>query len=60
LRSEFAGTPLLVGSQVISVTFSAGVAEWRPSEDVAAMIRRADEALYGAKRGGRDRVSKAA
>jgi diguanylate cyclase (GGDEF)-like protein len=60
LRSEFAGTPLLVGSQVISVTFSAGVAQWRPSEDVAAMIRRADEALYGAKRGGRDRVSKAA
>lgn len=60
LREEMASTPLLVGSQVIAVTFSAGVAEWRPSEDVAAMIRRGDEALYDAKRSGRDRVAQAA
>lgn len=60
LRAEMASTPLLVGNQVIAVTFSAGVAEWRPNEDLAATIRRADEALYDAKRSGRDRVARAA
>ena len=37
-------------------TVSAGVAELRPGEDAAAMLARADRALYDAKRGGRDRV----
>lgn len=60
LRQEIASTPLLVGNQAITVTFSAGVTEWRPCEDVAAMIRRADDALYEAKRSGRDRVARAA
>jgi len=37
-------------------TFSAGVADLRPEEDVATALRRADEALYRAKQAGRDRV----
>lgn len=60
LREEIVFTPLLIGSQAINVTFSAGVTDWRPCEDVAAMIRRADDALYDAKRNGRDRVAQAA
>lgn len=39
-----------------TVALSIGVAEFRPGEGVNAFVRRADQALYGAKRGGRDRV----
>jgi diguanylate cyclase (GGDEF)-like protein len=37
-------------------TFSAGIAVWDPATDPATAIAAADEALYAAKRGGRDRV----
>lgn len=39
-----------------SVTLSIGAAEYRPGEDLSVLMRRADEALYTAKRGGRNRV----
>ena len=38
------------------LTVSAGVSELQPEETVEAWLRRADTALYEAKRGGRDRV----
>ncbi|WP_136416259.1 GGDEF domain-containing protein [Herbaspirillum sp. ST 5-3] len=38
------------------ITFSAGVALHAPGEDPAEMIKRADEALYRAKRAGKNRV----
>lgn len=37
-------------------TFSAGVALWDPLTDPGTVVARADEALYDAKRAGRDRV----
>lgn len=37
-------------------TFSAGVTMWLVGEDLAAALGRADQALYQAKRSGRDRV----
>ncbi|MCD5315331.1 EAL domain-containing protein [Kineosporia babensis] len=37
-------------------TFSAGVAEWDPLTDPGAAVAAADEALYAAKRAGRNRV----
>ena len=60
LRRDVAASPIQVGDQVIALTISAGVAQWQSGEDVGTMIRRADEALYCAKRGGRDRVARAA
>jgi diguanylate cyclase len=38
------------------ITFSAGVALRGPNEEQAALIKRADEALYKAKRAGKNRV----
>ncbi|TQU10316.1 diguanylate cyclase, partial [Xanthomonas perforans] len=35
---------------------SIGVATLYPQESVEAVIKRADQALYAAKRGGRDQV----
>jgi diguanylate cyclase (GGDEF)-like protein len=39
-----------------SQTFSAGVASWDPSTDPAEAVASADEAMYDAKRSGRNRV----
>jgi len=52
VREAFAGDPG-------RVTFSAGVAEVAASETPEQALRRADEALYEAKRGGRDRTVRA-
>jgi diguanylate cyclase len=40
----------------VFVTFSAGVTEWRPGETLEAALGRADEALYEAKRTGKNRT----
>ena len=40
----------------VFVTFSAGVTEWRPGEPLEAALERADEALYEAKRTGKNRT----
>jgi diguanylate cyclase len=42
------------------ITVSAGVAEYRPGEDMMELVRRADEALYQSKRQGRNQVQAAA
>jgi diguanylate cyclase (GGDEF)-like protein len=50
--------PVTTGSLVEYVTrLSIGVAELGPEEDLGQLIRRADEAMYEAKRAGRDRVA---
>ncbi|KAF1055604.1 MAG: Diguanylate cyclase DgcM [Stenotrophomonas maltophilia] len=41
----------------LEITASIGLAQWRGGpDDLAALLRRADHAMYGAKRGGRNRV----
>ena len=53
LRLAIAGYPFVSSAPV---TASFGVAEFRRGEPLDALIQRADEALYRAKRKGRDRV----
>jgi len=56
LRAEIAGRPLPTGECLIPVTVSFGLALLDPAGPVENSIARADEALYRAKRGGRNRV----
>ncbi|MGC5328505.1 diguanylate cyclase [Brevibacillus sp. SYSU BS000544] len=50
-------TPIVLHDGLeLFVTFSAGVAEWNPEMSVESLVRLADEAMYQAKRQGRNRV----
>ena len=63
LRSRMEHDPIDVsgGQKKLSITISLGVASIEGSHDTAeAMLKRADEALYRAKREGRNRVMLAA
>jgi diguanylate cyclase (GGDEF)-like protein len=44
------------GEQAFGVTCSFGVAEWEDLDTVDTMLRRADMAMYEAKKTGRDRI----
>jgi diguanylate cyclase (GGDEF)-like protein/hemerythrin-like metal-binding protein len=55
LRALMAATPLGPGG---AVTGSFGVAELRSGDSIEGLLHRADEALYRAKNGGRNRVER--
>jgi two-component system cell cycle response regulator len=57
LRARIAETPIAtVGGRVVQVTASLGVAASYRGDTGAALLKRADQALYAAKRDGRNRV----
>lgn len=56
LRREVSDHPFSTESGQIHCTVSIGVAQYQPGEPVRQTIARADEALYMAKRAGRNRV----
>jgi diguanylate cyclase len=59
LQKELVRSNFAFEGQRAAVSFSAGVASWRRAEVLEELIRRADAALYAAKRAGKNRVSKA-
>ena len=59
VRSALAAASIVRNGQRIAATVSIGVASGSPSGAVDLLITRADEALYRAKSGGRNRVEMA-
>lgn len=57
LHGEVAAKPLAWGNRKLHATFSAGIAERRKGQSVAALMQRIDAALYESKRVGKDRIS---
>lgn len=56
LQRELTKKYFMTGSEKLLITFSAGVAQLGPDEDNASAIKRADQAMYTAKRAGKNRV----
>ena len=56
IRGLIGGTPIYVDGQALQITTSAGVAEVQPGEQLRDVFKRADEALYQAKKSGRNKV----
>ncbi len=60
LRASFEIAGITIAEQTIGATVSIGAAtSYEPVTDIAPLIARADEALYRAKRDGRNRLHKA-
>jgi two-component system cell cycle response regulator len=55
-RESISNLAVRVGNRTIGVTCSIGAAEWEPGDTIDTLLRRADAALYEAKRTGRNRV----
>lgn len=58
IRDTAATKPIPTTAGELTVTISIGVADLRGEEGVAALLLRADKALYEAKEAGRNRVKK--
>ena len=56
LQRNLTGALFLHEGREVFVTFSAGVTAWRPGEELQLALARADEALYEAKRTGKNRT----
>ena len=56
IRESVSNLAIRVGNRTIGVTCSIGAAEWEPGDTIDTLLRRADAALYEAKRTGRNRV----
>ncbi|MGO9699476.1 MAG: diguanylate cyclase [Xanthobacteraceae bacterium] len=55
-RESVSRLSIRAGNETIGITCSIGAAEWEPRDTVDSLLRRADVALYEAKRAGRNRV----
>lgn len=56
LQRDLTTRYFLRGQDRVLITFSAGVAQFSPGEDMEDALKRADRAMYTAKRTGKNRV----
>ena len=56
LQRSLSGGLFMHEHKQVLVTFSAGVTTYRPDEPIEAALERADQALYEAKRTGKNRT----
>ncbi len=56
IRRQLGNDPLVLEGRTIPLTISVGVATLNENDDAESLLERADEALYAAKQGGRNRV----
>jgi two-component system cell cycle response regulator len=56
VRRRVGSSPIKTRSVETPVTVSLGIARLQPEDDIDSLIKRADQALYQAKREGRNRV----
>ncbi|WP_338029847.1 sensor domain-containing diguanylate cyclase [Gluconacetobacter takamatsuzukensis] len=56
VRAVSADSIAIPSGPILHVTISMGIASHQPGEDHATLIERADQALYAAKHGGRNRL----
>lgn len=57
IRSAVEKRTIIYGNSDIHLTISMGISELHIGEDATSLVKRIDEALYKAKRGGRNKVS---
>jgi diguanylate cyclase len=57
MQREMARSPFVFEGQSRNITFSGGAAQWLAGESLAQVLRRADTAMYDAKRQGKNRVA---
>jgi diguanylate cyclase len=56
LRAAVAACPFHFKNEPVTITLSAGLTAFAAGESADKVFERADQALYSAKRGGRDRI----
>lgn len=56
LRGALAVTPVSASAPHLRIAFSTGITRYAPGEEIDDVIERADQALYAAKAGGRNRT----
>jgi diguanylate cyclase len=56
LQRELTKQFFLANNEKLLITFSAGVAQLRPGESEADLVKRADQAMYRAKQSGKNQV----
>jgi diguanylate cyclase len=56
LQRDLSASLFMHDGREVFVTFSAGVTAWAAGETLEAALERADEALYEAKRTGKNRT----
>ncbi|MHC4711924.1 MAG: sensor domain-containing diguanylate cyclase [Planctomycetota bacterium] len=57
IRRAVASGPMLFDGKAFSITVSAGIAQYKPGQTPADLVKKVDEALYEAKSKGRNAVA---